>query len=81
MKIKRKEVKVTIPVIMSFSDYHEIDYVLDHLNEIFGGKMKAEELGCMGDNEAIFFFKKDAEYRSLVKEWKARYKEEYDDEG
>ena len=78
MKVKPKELKVTVPVIMSFRDYHDIDYVLDYLNELFGGKMKAEELGCDGQYYGIFYLKKDQEYRTLVKEWKATYEENFE---
>lgn len=78
MRIKPKQVKVTVPVIMEFKDYHDIDYVLDFFNELFGGKMKAEELGCTGQYHAVFFLKKDQEYRSLVKEWKTSNAEELD---
>ena len=72
MKIKPKIVKVTVPHIMSVNDYHEIEYVLDYLNGPFNGKMKALELSAPYDGEyyAIFFFKKDKEYKFLIKEWK-----------
>jgi hypothetical protein len=60
---------VNIPVILEFNDYHEINPLLDQLNEIFKKKLKAEELfsnnGCY---YAIFYFKKDKNYKSLVKD-------------
>lgn len=81
MKIKPKQLKVIVPNIITFSDYHEIDTFLYDLNEFFGGKMKAKELGFDGGYQAIFYLKQDREYKALVKEWKNSHKEEYDDEG
>lgn len=77
MKIKPKLIKATIPSIMTFDDYHEITYVLDYLNTIFNGKMKAEELDCDGMYHAIFYLKKDKEYKALLTEWKNNF---YNDE-
>lgn len=60
---------VNIPVILEFNDYHEINPLLDQLNVIFKKKLKSEELFTNnGTYYAIFFFKKDKNYKSLVKE-------------
>ena len=84
MKNKLKDIKVKLPIILSFRDYHEIDNVLYHINSLLRGKIKANELGCSGEYYeyyAIFYLKKDKEYYSLVKEWQSSYEEEFDDEG
>ena len=69
MKIRSKNVLAKIPIVMEFRDYHEIDPMLDYLNEIFSKKLKVEELWHNnGSYHAIFYFKKDNEYKFLVKE-------------
>jgi hypothetical protein len=81
MKIKPKNISARIPIIMEFSDYHEINPTLDSLNEIFSKKLKAEELFHNGGGYyAIFFFKKDKEYKFLVKEHEATMDTEEEDE-
>lgn len=54
---------------MEFRDYHEIDYVLKYFNNIMRGKLKAKELfSNNGYYYAIFYLKKDKDYKRMVKE-------------
>jgi len=60
--------KLKLPVILSFRDYHDIDYVLEYMSEIIP-KLKAEELSpCCGRYYAIFYLTKDTEYKELKRE-------------
>lgn len=69
MKIKPKKVITNLPAILEFDDYHQISSVLDHFNIIMCGKLKAEELcSNAGYYYAIFYLKKDKEYKLLAKE-------------
>lgn len=78
--MKPKKILANIPVIMTFRDYHEINYVTDYLNELMAGeKLKSKELPTYGSEySAIFYFKQDAEYKAMVKEYHRLNKEEYD---
>jgi len=63
---------VNIPIILEFSDYHEINPLLDQLNIIFKKKLKVEELfSNNGIYYAIFYFKKDRYYNLLLKKHEA----------
>jgi hypothetical protein len=78
-KFKPKTILANIPVIMTFRDYHEINYVKDYLNEfLFDKKLKSKELPTYGEYSAIFYFKQDAEYKAMVKEYHRLNKEIYD---
>lgn len=78
------KVPVNIPIILEFSDYHEIDYVGRYMGELFNRELQSEELSFRdGSYWAIFYFKKDKEYRVLVKEHEElcrEYEEEEEDE-
>lgn len=64
------EVSVNLPVIMEFSDYHEIDYVTDYLKQIIKG-LKSRELEFRdGSYWGVFYLKKDERYKELCKEHK-----------
>jgi len=80
MKIEPKRLLVNVPVIMTFCDYHEINYVLDYLNELLDEKkkLKAKELPTYGSYSAIFYYTQDEEYKALVKEYNDSNKEDYD---
>lgn len=79
MKPKPKRILCNVPVIMSFRDYHEISYVRDYLNEfILGKRIKSKELPTYGEYAAIFYFKQDAEFKAMVKEYKRANEQEYD---
>lgn len=72
MKVKPKKVITNLPAILEFDDYHQISSVLDHFNIIMRGKLKVEELiSNTGYYYAIFYLKKDKEYKLLVKEHEA----------
>jgi hypothetical protein len=78
-KTKPKPVLCNVPVIMTFRDYHEINYVRDYFNELMAGKkLKSKELPTYGEYAAIFYFKQDAEFKAMVKEYKRLNEEEYD---
>jgi hypothetical protein len=77
MKIKSKKVLCNIPVIMTFDDYHEIGYIQDYLNQLMADKkIKSKELSYCGAYAAIFYFKQDAEFEAMVKEYERLNKEE-----
>jgi len=74
-----KQVQCNVPVIMTFRDYHEINYVRDYLNELMAGKkLKSKQLPAYGEYAAIFYFTQDAEFKALVKEYRRTNQEEYD---
>lgn len=83
MKIKPKSVPLKLPAILSFFDYHEIRYTEDHFNELTIGrtKIKSEELGFYdGRYQAIFYLKKDKDYKQMVKEVNLSLKEADEEE-
>ena len=70
-KIKPKSVLLNLPSILSFQDYHEIRNMEDNFNELTVGRtrIKSEELGFYdGSYQAIFYLKKDKDYKQMVKE-------------
>lgn len=73
-----KKALLNVPAILTFEDYHQIDYVLNYVNELLGEKLKAKELPEMMDREyaAIFYFKQDDEYKALVKEHSEIWKDD-----
>ena len=71
MKIKPKSVLLKLPSLLYFEDYHEIGHMEDNFNELIAGKnkIKSEELGfCDGGYMAIFYLKKDKDYKLMKKE-------------
>lgn len=54
MKNKQINKKVNLPVQLEFSDYHEIDYVLNFFKEVIPG-IKATKIGCDGMYQAVFY--------------------------
>lgn len=43
-------VKISLPCVMTFDDYHHIDDFVDKLNEITKEKIKGKEIGFDGQN-------------------------------
>ena len=69
--MKKKQVSLNIPVILTFDDYHEIKYVQEYFNQLVKGKkIKSKELAYIDAYAAIFYFTQDDEYKHLVKEHK-----------
>lgn len=80
-KFRAKEVLLTIPIILEFSDYHEIDYIGDYFKQL-NPKFKCEEVEFFdGKYHGIFYLSKNAEYKTLIKENKVLAKEWKDAEG
>ena len=72
MKTEAKAYMTTLPVILSFRDYHDILYVQNYINEIFlDVKVNSQELSNPNSSKyhAVFFIEKDRSYDSLIKEF------------
>lgn len=78
-KIKPKKALLNIPIILTFEDYHEITYMKEYLNEICVQRIRSKELEYSGGYNAVFYFKQDEEFKSLLKEFKKINEEEFDE--
>lgn len=67
--------EVNLPRVLAFADYHDIHSFLDTAKKIVP-KLKCRELGCVHDYYAIFYTKKDTEYKALVKKTEAEIQAE-----
>jgi hypothetical protein len=78
MKQELQELKMNLPKILSFVDYHEIKYIEKYINEFVSKdtQIKSKEIMGLGSKEyyAIFYLEKDEVYDALIKEF-------YDDLG
>lgn len=72
MKVKPKDIKVNLPTVMMFRDYHEIPAFAVTINSIIHGKVKVkcEELGLLGGQYVgIFYLQRNNEYQGLREEF------------
>lgn len=71
MKVKPKEVFVTLPHVVMFDDAEKIPEFAANINTILHGKvrLKYEELGSLsGQYVGIFYLQRNDEYHSLREE-------------
>lgn len=65
-------VRINLPILLGFSDYHEIDSFGDNISRIIP-KIKREELGSIGRKYwAIFYTARNKEYRKLIKDYEEK---------
>jgi hypothetical protein len=72
MKVKPKEIMVDLPIVLPFTDYHDIPAFAATINTIIHGKVKikCEELGILGRQYmGLFYFHRNDEYHELRKEF------------
>jgi len=63
------ELTITLPQIITAEDYHEFDDIAHYLKS-FGANVRFEDLGLHDrDYVAIFYTKKDDDYKKLIKEY------------
>lgn len=68
MNVKPKEVLVNLPIVLMFTDYHEIANFASNVNQIIHGKVKVKynELGLLaGKYVAIFYLQRNDEFQDL----------------
>ena len=53
--MKKTTLKLKLPFVMRFGDYHEINEVGDRLNEIFSNKIRSYECAFDGNYWAVFY--------------------------
>lgn len=79
MKIKPKEVLVNLPIVLQFTDYHELPEFASNINQLLHGKVKVkyEELGVLGSKYiGIFYLQRNDEFTELRKEFKTMIEQE-----
>jgi len=72
MKFKPKDIKVNLPTVLMFQDYHEIPIFAETINSIIHGKVKVkcEELGILGGRYVgIFYLQRNNESQRLRDEF------------
>jgi len=68
MNIKPKDIRVNLPIVLAFEDYHEIPAFAANINAIIHGKVKVkcEELGLLGNQYmGIFYLQRNLEFSEL----------------
>lgn len=68
-----KTIKIKLPYVMDFDDYHEIKEFVARFKEISNVKLKFTEIMCDSDYgyKAIFYIgKQDKAYKNLIKKYK-----------
>ncbi|CAB4196940.1 hypothetical protein UFOVP1290_460 [uncultured Caudovirales phage] len=79
MKVKPKEILVNLPIVLMFTDYHEIPEFASNINQLIHGKVhvKYEELGLLGSKYAgIFYLQRNDEFTDLRDKFKTMIEQE-----
>jgi hypothetical protein len=72
MHIKPKDLRVNLPIVLGFDDYHEIPAFASAINAIIHGKLrlKYEELGLLENQYmGIFYLHRNQEFQELRDEF------------
>ena len=78
-----KNVKLNLPVILEFADYHYIDDFYYEVKQIIPKLKRKEVEFANGIYYGIFYVNADAKYKKLLKEHKKmadKYEDEYQDQ-
>jgi hypothetical protein len=72
MHIKPKDIRVTLPIVLTFDTADEIPAFAASVNTIIHGKvkMKCEELGALDSKHiGMFYLQRNGEYQALRDSW------------
>jgi len=72
MNIKPKDVRVTLPIVLTFESADEIPAFAATINTIIHGKVKVkcEELGALDSKRiGLFYLQRNGEYQALRDSW------------
>lgn len=78
-------IKLNLPCVLNFRDYHEIPRAASIMNEIIlNSEVKFKELGCFGTRgfgryHASFFLEDNEELKKMESEFLKSWKEENDE--
>lgn len=73
MRVKPKEILVNLPIVLTFTDCHEIPEFAANINTLIYGKVKVkyEELGELGGQYiGLFYINRNDEFSELRAEFK-----------
>lgn len=69
-----QKVPVGFPVVMAFTDYHEVSPMADTLSGLTKKKVKSRELhNHYGEYIAIFYLIKDEAYKKMIQDVKKKF--------
>lgn len=79
MKVKPKEALLNLPIVIMFTDYHEIPIFASNINQVLHGKsrVKYEELGMLGGQYVgLFYLQRNDEFDELRASFKQMIEQE-----